>query len=265
MCDLDILLSTLYIFTYTLRDLVCKTHNGVTGVLQVLWSLNHRSAALSEALIHPILLSGSEIWGQNADNSTTVNVHLCTMKTILNVSSRTRNAMVYGESKCYHQLIFWSYLQTIFSSQLLKRGRCAQSVRFSHIMFRIAETNSGEALVSADRHVHLYTSMTYIRPWPIKSGSHVIARVETRLRLTGWVALFVCYLSIFLCSVFVYSYLEVSCSYTLYLFRLIMFYCCNCLAVCLLSPPLMESRSKSDRQSVCCLLFPTTMNVDATT
>lgn len=106
MCDLDILLSTLYIFTYTLRDLVCKTHNGVTGVLQVLWSLNHRSAALSEALIHPILLSGSEIWGQNADNSTTVNVHLCTMKTILNVSSRTRNAMVYGESKCYHQLIF---------------------------------------------------------------------------------------------------------------------------------------------------------------
>ena len=54
---------------------------------------------LFDCQIQPMLTCGSEVWGLVADNIITERIHL--FKTLMTVSSRTLNSLVYGETGRY--------------------------------------------------------------------------------------------------------------------------------------------------------------------
>ena len=53
---------------------------------------------LFDSQIQPMLTYGAEVWGLNGDNHIIKTIHLFAMKRLLNVSIKTPNALVHGES-----------------------------------------------------------------------------------------------------------------------------------------------------------------------
>ena len=99
---LGIFLSTRLSFSHTLNDLASRARKGVIGILRVLWAVGERSPSiffkLFDAQIVPMLTYGAEVWGPDADLRAIESVHLFALKRFLNVSIKTPNAMVYGET-----------------------------------------------------------------------------------------------------------------------------------------------------------------------
>ena len=119
---LGICLSTRLTFSRALKDMAACAKIGVVNILKLLWSLREKSALiffkLFDVQIQPILNYGAEAWGLEADLKVVERIHLFALKRLLNVSSRTPNVMVYGEtgriveckqpnSECYG--VWWNW------------------------------------------------------------------------------------------------------------------------------------------------------------
>ena len=102
---LGVIFSTGLSFSFALKDMADRARKGVIGILRLLWSFGNQSPRLFFKLfdcqIQPILTYGSEVWGLITDFSIIERVHLFAIKRYLNVSIRTPNALVYGESGRY--------------------------------------------------------------------------------------------------------------------------------------------------------------------
>ena len=102
---LGICLSTRLTFSHALKDMAARAKIGVVNILKLLWSLAEKSPSiflkLFDAQIQPILNYGAEVWGLEADLKVVERIHLFALKRFLNVSSRTPNVMVYGETGRY--------------------------------------------------------------------------------------------------------------------------------------------------------------------
>ena len=102
---LGVYFSTGLSFSCALKDMAARAKKGVIGILRLLWSFGNQSPQmffkLFDCQIQPILTYGSEAWGLIADHSIIERVHLFALKRFLNVSIRTPNALVYGETGRY--------------------------------------------------------------------------------------------------------------------------------------------------------------------
>jgi hypothetical protein len=102
---LGIYLSTRLSFSHSLNDMAGRAKKGIIGILKLLWSLGDKSPTLFFKLfdvqIQPMLNYGAEIWGLDADLKIIEKVQLFALKRFLNVSSRTPNVLVYGETGRY--------------------------------------------------------------------------------------------------------------------------------------------------------------------
>ena len=102
---LGVIFSTGLTFSYCLEDMASRAKKGVIGILKLLWTLAEQSPTLFFRLfdcqIQPMLTYGAEVWGIMADHSTIERVHLFAIKRLLNVSTRTPSALVYGETGRY--------------------------------------------------------------------------------------------------------------------------------------------------------------------
>ena len=102
---LGICLSTRLTFSHALKDMAARAKIGVVNILKPLWSLGEKSPSiffkLFDIQIQPILNYGAEVWGLEADLEVAERIHLFAIKRFLNVSSRTPNVMVYGETQRY--------------------------------------------------------------------------------------------------------------------------------------------------------------------
>ena len=102
---LGICLSTRLTFSHALKDMAARAKIGVVNILKLLWSLGEKSPSiffkLFDVQIQPILNYGAEVWGLEADLKVVERIHLFALKRFLNVSSRTPNVMVYGETGRY--------------------------------------------------------------------------------------------------------------------------------------------------------------------
>jgi len=101
---LGVTLSTKVCTNAVLSDLACRGRAAVYRIMRTLRGLVHVSPQvlnkIVDAQIQPILLYGSEIWGMD-DCQVVETVHLSMLKQALNVSPRTANTMVYGETGRY--------------------------------------------------------------------------------------------------------------------------------------------------------------------
>ena len=92
-----------------------SNRNRVIDELKTLWRLGDVSAAiflkLFDAQIKPMLMYGSEIWGLQQQIEIE-KVHLFALKKLLNVSPKTPNDMVYGETG-RHPLYVFTYISCI--------------------------------------------------------------------------------------------------------------------------------------------------------
>ena len=130
---LGIIFSTGLSFSYALRDMAGRSKKGVIGILRLLWSLGNQSPhmffKLFDCQIQPILTYGSEVWGLVADISIIERVHLFAIKRFLNVSLRTPNTLVYGESGRYplyvniyvKQINYWLTLTRMGDDRIPKK------------------------------------------------------------------------------------------------------------------------------------------------
>ena len=102
---LGICLSTRLTFSHALKDMAARAKIGVVNILKLLWSLGEKSPSiffkLFDVQIQPILNYGAEVWGLEADLKVVERIHLFALKRFLNVSIRTPNVMVYGETGRY--------------------------------------------------------------------------------------------------------------------------------------------------------------------
>ena len=101
---LGICLSTRLTFSHALKDMAARAKIGVVNILKLLWSLGEKSSIslkLFDVQIQPILNYGAEVWGLEADLKVVERIHLFALKRFLNVSSRTPNVIVYGETGRY--------------------------------------------------------------------------------------------------------------------------------------------------------------------
>ena len=107
---LGVIFSTGLTFSYAHEDMANRAKKGVVGILKLLWTLGDQSPKLFFKLfdcqIQPMLTYGSEVWGLIADNRIIERIHLFAIKRLLNVSPRTPNALVYGETGRYPLYIF---------------------------------------------------------------------------------------------------------------------------------------------------------------
>ena len=100
-----ICLSTRLSFSRALKDMAARAKLGVVNILKLLWSLGEKSPSIFFKLFavqnQLILNYGAEVWGLEADLKVVERIHLFALKRFLNVSSRTPNVMVYGETGRY--------------------------------------------------------------------------------------------------------------------------------------------------------------------
>jgi len=98
-------MSTRLSFSHTLYDMAARARVGTISILRLMWALGERSPRiffkLFDAQIQPMLNYGSEVWGLTADLNIIERIHLFALKRFLNVSIRTPNALVYGETGRY--------------------------------------------------------------------------------------------------------------------------------------------------------------------
>ena len=101
---LGIILSTRLCTNTVLRDIAGRAKAASIHVLKSLRKLTFVTPDLFfkvfDAQIQPILLYGSEVWGLNVCKQIET-VHLFSLKWFLGVSSRSPNAMVYGDTSRY--------------------------------------------------------------------------------------------------------------------------------------------------------------------
>ena len=113
---LGVIFSTGLTFSYAPEDTAKRAKKGVVGILKLLWTLGDQSPKLFFKLfdcqIQPMLTYGSEVCGLIADNRTIERIHLFAIKRLLNVSPRTPNALVYGET-CRYALYISTYTRCI--------------------------------------------------------------------------------------------------------------------------------------------------------
>ena len=102
---LGIFLSTRMSFSHSLNDMASRAKKGIICILKLLWRLGEKSPSiffkLFDAQIQPMLTYGAEVWGVETDLKIIEKVHLFALKRFLNVSSRTPNNLVYGETGRY--------------------------------------------------------------------------------------------------------------------------------------------------------------------
>ena len=87
------------------EDMAARAKIGVVNILKLLWSLGEK---ISFDFLQTVRCSNStnsqlwaEVWGLEADLKVVERIHLFALKRFLNVSSRTPNVMVYGETGRY--------------------------------------------------------------------------------------------------------------------------------------------------------------------
>ena len=101
---LGICLSTRLTLSHA-SDMPARAKIGVVNILKLLWSLGEKSPSISfnlfDVQIQPIPNYGAEVWGLEADLKVVERIHLFALKRFLDVSSRTPNVMVYGETGRY--------------------------------------------------------------------------------------------------------------------------------------------------------------------
>ena len=88
-------------FSNAVDEMAKKARKAVIDILRTVWRLGDFSATtfltMFDAQIKPMLLYGSEIWGLKEYKSVE-KVRSFALKKLLNVSPRTPNDMVYGET-----------------------------------------------------------------------------------------------------------------------------------------------------------------------
>ena len=98
---LGVWFSTRLSFSHSLESQKAKAKAGIVEIFKTLWKLGDVSPniflKLFDSQIKPILLYGSEIWGMQMDLQIE-KAHLFALKRLLNVSPKTPNDMVYGET-----------------------------------------------------------------------------------------------------------------------------------------------------------------------
>ena len=102
---LGICLSTRLTFSHALKHMAVRAKIGVVNIPKIRWSLGEKAPSiffkLFDVQIRPILNYGAEVWGLEADLKVVERIHFFALKRFLNVSSRTPNVMVYGETGRY--------------------------------------------------------------------------------------------------------------------------------------------------------------------
>ena len=102
---LGVFLSTRLSFSHALQDMASRARIGTITILKTLWSLGEKSPyvffKLFDAQVQPMLNYGAEVWGLTADLKFIERIHLMALKRFLNVSIRTPNVLVYGETGRY--------------------------------------------------------------------------------------------------------------------------------------------------------------------
>eukprot|EP00745_Piridium_sociabile_P006409 TRINITY_DN141505_c0_g1_i7.p1 TRINITY_DN141505_c0_g1~~TRINITY_DN141505_c0_g1_i7.p1 ORF type:complete len:149 (-),score=10.55 TRINITY_DN141505_c0_g1_i7:127-537(-) len=97
-------------FSHAVEHRAAKAKREVLCVLKLLWCLgeNHPKVffKLFDCQIQPMLTYGSEVWGLIADHSVIERVQLFALKGLLNVSVKTPNTLVYGESGRYPLYVY---------------------------------------------------------------------------------------------------------------------------------------------------------------
>ena len=101
---LGIFFTTKLTFTKALEEMAGKARKCVISICRTLWRLGDVPAAiflkLFDVQVKPMLLYGSEVWGLCSHKPIEM-VHTFALKKLLNVSPRTPNDMVYGETGRY--------------------------------------------------------------------------------------------------------------------------------------------------------------------
>jgi len=125
-------LSTKLCINTALQELATKGRAGTIKVIKSLLKVNsfHPKVffKLFDSQIQPILLYGAEVWGLQ-DPTAVESVHLLACKKLLNVSTRTPNGMIYGETgrlplyiNAYSRCIkYWLRLTRLSESRLPRR------------------------------------------------------------------------------------------------------------------------------------------------
>jgi hypothetical protein len=129
---LGLYLTTRMTFAKAIDDMATKARKAVISIIRILWKLQFSPTIffkMFDAQVKPMILYGAEIWGLN-HYKPLENVHTFALKKLLNVSPRTPNDMVYGETGRYPLYIFtytacikyWLRLTRMNSSRLPRKA-----------------------------------------------------------------------------------------------------------------------------------------------
>ena len=128
--------STRLSFSHSLESQKAKA--GIVEILKTLWKLGdvspRKKLKLFDSQIKPILLYGFEIWGMQMDLQIE-KAHLFALKRLLNVSPKTPNDMVYGETgrtplhldAKVSSICFWLRLMRMEAERLPKKACPSQN------------------------------------------------------------------------------------------------------------------------------------------
>jgi hypothetical protein len=131
---LGIIVSTRLTYSHALKDMANRARIGTINILKLLWRLGEQSPhvffKLFDTQIQPMLSYGAEVWGMEADLTVLERVHLFALKRFLNVSVRTPNTLVYGETGRYPLRIninikcvkYWLKLQEMSTDRYPKKA-----------------------------------------------------------------------------------------------------------------------------------------------
>ena len=130
---LGVFLSSRLSFAHACDDLASRAKKAVYLIFRALWKFGDFSLPiffkLFDSQVTPILLYASEIWGLQIHDSIE-KVHLFALKKLLQVSPRTPNTMVYGETGRYPLYInayvncikYWLRLTRLSSNRLPRKA-----------------------------------------------------------------------------------------------------------------------------------------------
>jgi hypothetical protein len=171
---LGVWFSTRLSFSHTVEHQTRKAIAGSMAVLRTLWQVGDLSPQLLfkmfDTQIKPILLYGSEIWGLQ-NNTLLEKAHLFVLKKCLNVSLKTPNDLVYGETgrkplaidAMVAVLRYWLRLTRIESSRLPRKAYDMQLVMSNHGKRCWAKAVENILMVNGFGHVWLNQGAQYTR------------------------------------------------------------------------------------------------------
>lgn len=141
---LGVTLTTKLSFDIALEEFAGRAKGKVVEIMKTMWSLGSMDVSvffkLFDALVKPMLLYASEIWGITRFRSVE-SPHLFACKRFLNVLPRTPNAMAYGELGRFPLFIdstvsvirYWLKLQNMFLVRLPRQAYEMDKKRFSRL------------------------------------------------------------------------------------------------------------------------------------